>query len=402
MKSLNKSFTFSGFLFANRCLHMRNAFMMMLAVSLFSSCSSSFTKNIFSHKTPHEAYADRLDDKGLDKTPQGKQWIAASRAALEHPVEVELPNKVQVYYRSEKPGALGLEFSARQGEKLNFVINKRSPFVLYADLFRRGTNEYPLLSVDTANSTFSFDVDETADYVLRLQPELFKAADYTLSIAVGPSLDFPVSGASAKPGSYWGDDRDAGKRRHEGVDIFAPRRTPVVAAADGTITAVREGGLGGKTVWLTPEGKPYSLYYAHLDEQLVHEGQSVKKGAVLGLVGNTGNAKNTASHLHFGVYTFHGAVDPLPFIDRSVKKAPSLTEKDLKSNLRLKKSLTGVNGLLVPTNTILQPVALTSKGYIAELPDGQLIEVSPNAVEPVVSKRPKVIAAEGSKRTSRR
>jgi murein DD-endopeptidase MepM/ murein hydrolase activator NlpD len=380
---------------------MRNALLMIVSVVLVTSCNSSFTKNIFGKKTPHESYAERLDDKGLDKTPEGKQWIAVSKTALENPVEMELPYRLHAMLQPEKPRALGLRFEAKQGQRLIFTINKKIPFTLYADLFRGGeSTEQPLYSADTALSTFTFDIDQTTEYVLRLQPELYRIADFTISVSIGPSLHFPVSGTKAKPGSYWGDDRDGGKRSHEGIDIFAPKRTPVVAAADGVVTGVREGGLGGKTVWLNPEGKHYSLYYAHLDEQLVHEGQSVKKGTVLGLVGNTGNAKNTPSHLHFGVYTYAGAVNPLPFIDRSVKEAAALPGKSLASSLRIKKSQTLAKGTQVKSKSILQPLAVTAKGYIGELVDGTMIQVPFNAVEVVPSKNESV-ATEGSKRSSK-
>ena len=127
-----------------------------------------------------------------------------------------------------------------------------------------GNNETPLLSADTSSTQFTFDATETGTYVLRLQPQLNQSGSYGLSIAVGPSLGFPVSGTKAKPGSFWGDSRDGGKRRHEGMDIFAPKLTPAIAAADGYISGVREGGLGGKTVWLNVNNRNIYLYYAHL------------------------------------------------------------------------------------------------------------------------------------------
>ncbi|MGZ3854332.1 MAG: hypothetical protein ACXVBX_16165, partial [Flavisolibacter sp.] len=58
----------------------------------------------------------------------------------------------------------------------------------------------------------------------------------------------------------------------------------------------------------------------------------------VGLVGNTGNAKHSASHLHFGVYTISGAVDPLPFIDKTVRSAAEVPEKSMAVSLRLIKS----------------------------------------------------------------
>lgn len=363
---------------------MKNLPIVLLLFSLYSfSCSSPVGK-IFGNKTPHEEYADKLDDKGLDKTPQGRAWLAASQAALDAPVAISLPYRQQGFFHPDKPRALGLQFTAKAGEQLTFILTRKdgAALPLYADLFRQYQTSTPVLSADTSSRSFSYDVAETGAYILRLQPELFRSGEYSLSVSVGPSLGFPVSYSKANIGSVWGDDRDAGKRRHEGIDIFAPKLTPAVAAADGYITGVREGGLGGKTVWLRPDGKNYTLFYAHLDKQLVQEGQRVKEGDVVGLVGNTGNAQFTPSHLHFGVYTFGGAIDPLPFVNRAVKTAPDLAEKKLTTQLALKKPQKAPDGTTVKAATLLVPLAADAKGYLAEAPDGRWLQVPYGAVQP--------------------
>jgi murein DD-endopeptidase MepM/ murein hydrolase activator NlpD len=131
---------------------------------------------------------------------------------------------------------------------------------------------------------------------------------------------FPVWGKKSNIGSFWGDARDGGKRKHEGIDIFAKKGTPVVAVYDGVIISKSTTPLGGKNLWLQSLHKPLRAYYAHLDQQKVRAGQFVKKGQVIGTVGNTGNAKHTPSHLHFGIYkSFGGAVDPLPYVKNSPK-----------------------------------------------------------------------------------
>jgi hypothetical protein len=238
-----------------------------------------------------------------------------------------------------------------------------------------------LQSPDTNVADFSYDIEEAGNYVLKVQPQLFRVGKYELSISTGPSLSFPVGDKKAYIGSVWGDARDGGKRSHEGVDIFAARRTPAVAAADGTVVGVREGGIGGKTVWLRPEGKNYTLYYAHLDEQLVREGQQVKAGDVIGLVGNTGNARTTPPHLHFGIYGYGGALDPYPFVNRQVKSAASVSAKKMTEQLRLTKELKTTT-FTARKNTLLLPLAVTAKGYLAELPDGRLIQTDFAAVQP--------------------
>lgn|GEM_PF-2706882 len=138
------------------------------------------------------------------------------------------------------------------------------------------------------------------------------------AIKKNEELAFPVSGNKSTIGSYWGDGRDAGKRKHEGIDIFAKKGTRVVAVCSGTVST-GNGGIGGKTVWLQSDDYSWSAYYAHLDSQYVYNGQEVKRGDVIGTVGNTGNAKYTPAHLHFGIYTYTGAIDPYPIVHEAPK-----------------------------------------------------------------------------------
>lgn len=104
-------------------------------------------------------------------------------------------------------------------------------------------------------------------------------------------------------------------RTHAGVDIFAKRGTPVLSATRGIVVSVREGGLGGKQVWVFgPGGERH--YYAHLDawQEGLETGDLVEPGDPLGRVGTTGNARGTPPHLHYGVYGKDGARDPLPLL----------------------------------------------------------------------------------------
>lgn len=364
---------------------MKNITSFLLLVAVLGASCSSVVHKIFDKKNPHQKYAEKLDDRDLDRTPEGRLWLAASKKALQHPQVITLPYRQHGYFHADKPRALGLQFTARYGERITFSLTRKdgSRLPMYADVFKENESDDPLVSADTASTQFSFDADETGTFILRLQPELYRWGGYSLSLSVGPSLGFPVSGSKANVGSVWGASREGGKRRHEGIDIFAPKLTPAIAAADGYITGVKDGGIGGKTVWLRPEGKNVFLYYAHLDKQLVHEGQVVKKGEVIGLVGNTGNAKHTPSHLHFGVYSYNGPVDPLPFVNRSIKTAPSLPAKSLTGSLKLTKPQKTGEGVLVKANTVLVPLAVNAKGYIAEAPGGDLIQAPFSSVKTV-------------------
>lgn len=115
-------------------------------------------------------------------------------------------------------------------------------------------------------------------------------------------------------------------RRHEGQDIFAPRGTPILSATSGYIYRIGENNLGGQTVSVISKGGRI-YYYAHLDSYAtgIEVGDRVTTRTVLGYVGTTGNAQGTPPHLHFGVYTLNGAINPLPLLTDRI--APTVTKR---------------------------------------------------------------------------
>lgn len=134
------------------------------------------------------------------------------------------------------------------------------------------------------------------------------------SMPAPASLPVPVAGV--RPAGLvdtWGGARSEG-RKHEGIDIFARRGTPVLSSTEGVVMRVGTNRLGGQVVWvLGPGGQRH--YYAHLQRYGdVHAGMRVDAGKVLGYVGNTGNAATTPPHLHYGIYEAGGAINPYPFL----------------------------------------------------------------------------------------
>lgn len=134
------------------------------------------------------------------------------------------------------------------------------------------------------------------------------------------TLEMPVAGVRvSQVADTWGAPRGGG-RSHEGQDIFAPRGTPVLAATDGWVYRIETRERGGKVVWVAGAGG-MRYYYAHLEDWAdIEEGMFVTSGAVLGFVGNTGNALTTPPHLHFGIYSGsrrtcdRQVYDPLPLL----------------------------------------------------------------------------------------
>jgi len=283
---------------------------------LTASCSTS--KNPFTKRSPHEKYGDGIKSAGLQNSQLGFLWFTAANKSLSQPQSVSLPYKESGYFPSDKPGAAGYLVTAKRGEKIVVTLTTipASGYLFFAEIFQANAGQFSLLTtMDTLSRQVSHIVKKDGQFILRLQPELLKSVEYTVTIATSPSLAFPVHrSGDPKLISLWGVPRDGGARKHEGVDIGAKFRTPALASADGRITRVNENEIGGKVVFLTDANTGLSIYYAHLDSQIVYAGQTVRAGDIIGLVGNTGNARNTVPHLHYGIYSNNGAIDPQAFI----------------------------------------------------------------------------------------
>jgi murein DD-endopeptidase MepM/ murein hydrolase activator NlpD len=147
--------------------------------------------------------------------------------------------------------------------------------------------------------------------------------------AVAPvELLIPVSGVTPEQLiDTFTQTREGGARVHDAIDILAPRGTPVVAAAAGKVEKLFLSKPGGNTVYMRSRDGSLIYYYAHLDSYAagLAEGQDLAAGALLGLVGSTGNANPAAPHLHFAVMqTTPGAkwwepataINPYPLLTR--------------------------------------------------------------------------------------
>jgi peptidoglycan LD-endopeptidase LytH len=114
-----------------------------------------------------------------------------------------------------------------------------------------------------------------------------------------------------------------GKRKHEAIDILAPRGTPVIAAGDGRVAKLFTSAAGGLTVYQFDAEERFAYYYAHLDRYAegLKEGTTLKRGDLVGYVGTSGNARNTP-HLHFSIFRLGPekkwwkgtALNPYPFL----------------------------------------------------------------------------------------
>ena len=301
----------------------------------------------FRTPTPHEAHLLDLAHGDPGVREEKVAWEAASISVLRYPLEMSRSYR-EVGLFPEHPLALGIRIHVPAGQRLHVELEPSGMEGLsgpagsgglgepnaangdafealsgldgpvFLDLFRAGPDPAILparvQSDEWSGDTWVFDSDETADFVLRIQPALDEGGRYELTIRVGARWIFPVAGAGEEDiGGVFGDPRDGGRRQHHGVDIFKPRGTPVVAAADGVVSSVDTTEIGGRVVWLRESRGGHSLYYAHLETPLVEDGQRVQAGDTVGLIGNTGNARTTPPHLHFGAYR-RGPRDPWSLI----------------------------------------------------------------------------------------
>jgi murein DD-endopeptidase MepM/ murein hydrolase activator NlpD len=256
----------------------------------------------------------------LPEASEGQRWFEEMLEALAQPASVELP---YVASAGERPVA-SYAFEAAAGQTLEVAVTPEPPDPggaaatrIFVEVFRvRDVLGHALHerlgALRSGSQKLRTRLPSDGTYVVLAEPD-DSAGAYRLTLELDAALRFPVlEGEVSEIRSEFGAVRDGGRRQHQGIDIFAKRLTPVLAVVSGVVRPAHDR-LGGNTVWLNAAGTSY--YYAHLDRVAVRENQRVKAGDVLGYVGNTGNARNTATHLHFAVYRWgKEPVDPLPLL----------------------------------------------------------------------------------------
>ncbi len=141
--------------------------------------------------------------------------------------------------------------------------------------------------------------------------------------ALAKNLTIPVAGVKAEELlDTFSDMR--GTRKHEALDIPAPRGTPVISATDGRVLRLYTSERGGLMIYAADSTERFILMYAHLDSYAagLSNDAPLRRGQVIGYVGTTGNAPPNLPHLHFAIARstdvsqwWQGKpVDPLPLL----------------------------------------------------------------------------------------
>ena len=161
--------------------------------------------------------------------------------------------------------------------------------------------------------------------VVSVKPDNAAPVVVAEQVVVGPSgLAIPVTGVKADQLTDTYDSARGTGRRHDAIDIMAAEGTPVIAAADGKVEKLFNSVRGGTTIYVRSPDQKWLYYYAHLQRYApgLHEGQDVKRGQVIGLVGHTGDASAAGPHLHFAINTMANgerwwqgtAINPYPLL----------------------------------------------------------------------------------------
>lgn len=361
----------------------------IILVAVISGCNGGVVEKLLKKESPYENYLDHLESSPLGKYALVKDWKAVGERVMNDSVEITLPYQEVGYFEPKEPEAMLLRYRVEEGHQVDVELSpvSQKDAQFFMDVFEIEAGGLDIKRIHSADSSgnISYRVKESGTHALRIQPELFRGGVFTLSLTFQGLLSFPIQGKSTlNIASYWGDPRDGDARKHEGIDIFSPRGTPVVAASPGRVRRVGNNRLGGRVVWLANRELGHSQYYAHLDTQMVESGQQINKGDTLGLVGNTGNAITTSPHLHFGIYkSGRGAVDPFPFLqDLEVANEPNVSDtmqigtlaliSSTVANLRAAPSTTSAILGNYKKNTLFQIEGKTGTWYRISMPDGKV------------------------------
>jgi murein DD-endopeptidase MepM/ murein hydrolase activator NlpD len=144
-----------------------------------------------------------------------------------------------------------------------------------------------------------------------LQEELLLQTDKNLDILRRTPLGRPVSGSVSSHFGHRIDPINGKHGFHSGVDMQASYGEQIKATADGIVIQANHNGYYGNFVEIK-HGNGFTTSFAHLQEYKVKEGDSVKRGQVIGLAGNSG--RSTGVHLHYELCLNGRPVNPKPFM----------------------------------------------------------------------------------------
>ncbi|AFG37341.1 M23 family metallopeptidase [Spirochaeta africana] len=315
----------------------------LTAAVLIAGCATDeVIPERFEPDASYREYLRAMTELGMKDSRIGAAWAAAGEPESASPVRAATPFEERRFLDPREPQALFYLVEGVRGHRLDVHIDGPADAGYFVDVFRLPEEYRPAAAggaqdephpwaeglheeaasaggVQHGSSHVYFEPRRHRYYLVRIQPRVLEGGEFTIQIIADAALAWPVPGTDHTAiWSPFGAPRDGGVRVHHGVDIFAPRHTPLVSISEESyVRQVGQRDRGGNVVSMIDRKRDLLLYYAHLEDQEVElQGQTIPAGTEIGTMGNTGNAITTPPHLHIGIYegSWGRPVDPWYFL----------------------------------------------------------------------------------------
>ena len=233
----------------------------------------------------------------------------------------QLKQKLQFYHQfaQKENGKISDLVSFEDKTRLKFGLEKISEDVRKAGVGGRPDNdEIAVAALWDPNVIKAYAIKESLDALLRkatIQDSTFnRVASYVEQQSEmwkqRPSIS-PVWGRITSPFGYRIHPFTGAYIMHEGLDISGNIGTPIKSTADGIVSFVGFKDYFGRVVMISHPASGYKTVFAHLQKPAVVEGQAIKRGDLVGYLGNTG--RSTGPHLHYEVHRWNDLVNPMDY-----------------------------------------------------------------------------------------
>lgn len=233
----------------------------------------------------------------------------------------QLKQKLEFFHRfaQEEGNKISDLVTFEDKTRLKFGLERISEDVRKAGVGGRPDNdEITIVSLGDPNVLKAYAIKETLDALLRqstIQDSTFsRVATYVEQQSdmwkQRPSIS-PIWGRITSTFGYRVHPFTGTYVLHEGLDISGSIGSPIKSSADGVVSFVGYKDYFGKVVMINHPASGFKTVFAHLQKPAVIEGQAVKRGDIVGYVGNTG--RSTGPHLHFEIHKWNDLANPMDF-----------------------------------------------------------------------------------------
>lgn len=183
--------------------------------------------------------------------------------------------------------------------------------------------------LDEIHTIIGIDADDTKEEITKKTLDSINESKKQFALNLipngNPLADFKYSSAFG----YRINPVTKKRQFHRGIDMAAPRKTPIRATADGIVEFVEEKNIGdyGRVIKVL-HNYGFKTIFAHMEKTFVKVGDIVKKGQILGLVGSSG--RSTAPHLHYEVRFANKVLNPKAFLDWKIASFEDIFKKERK------------------------------------------------------------------------